>query len=130
MVINWLAGCHMGGGMSKKRHYQFLRSRFCGPEPALSLHRDPSKRLENKKSQSAATAEILHRRQICVIPTCHPNFHETFVLYSALKSNVHNYSRKFSENPCALICQKKHIENMQMLFSVTLCCQVTMIVMI
>ena len=55
----------------EERHYQFLRSRFCGAEPALSLHRDPSKRLEEKKNQSAAAAQILHRRpgQICVILT-------------------------------------------------------------
>ena len=60
-----------GGWEEQEIHYQFLRSRFCGAEPALSLHRDPSKRLEEKKNQSAAAAQILHRRprQICVILT-------------------------------------------------------------
>ena len=56
-----------GWADEQERHYQFLRSRFCGAEPALSLHRDPSKRLEEKKNPSAATAKFLHRRQICVI---------------------------------------------------------------
>ena len=124
------AGCHMGGGQrSKKGIINSSAAGFVDPPARLEFASRSVKKIGGEKESVCGNSRD-SASETSKADVCHPNFHETFVLYSALKSNVHNYSRKFSENPCALICQKKHIENMQMLSSVTLCCQVTMIVMI